>query len=289
MASACQPVQLASGGAPFDLAVDATNVYWTDFGDNTVKACAIAGCPGGPTLFGSMLASPIGIAANANLLAWADHGSGALGDVTVCTGGTCAPDVKYAAPGAWGVAVDATTVYWTQPALGRVLSAAGGAPAVLLASIAPSTPQGIAVDATQVYWTTGGTGTVMSCPLAGCAGNPTTLATGLPGPQGIAVDSTSVYWVNQTAGTVMKCATAGCGAAPTLLATGPGTPSSIALDTTSVYWATAGGGTVMKCPLGGGGSTTIASGLSNAAAVAVDATRIFWIDGGSGKVMKLAK
>jgi hypothetical protein len=74
-------------------------------------------------------------------------------------------------------------------------------------------PVAIAVDATSVYWTNttpvpqNPTGTVMKVGLAG--GVPTTLATGQSGPEAIAVDATSVYWANEVGdgqGSVMKVA-----------------------------------------------------------------------------------
>ena len=109
---------------------------------------------------------------------------------------------------------------------------------------------GLAVDATGVYWTNYSTtthsGSVMSVGLDG--GKSVTLASGLNRPNCIAVDETNVYWTNgdvgggTSTGTVMKVAKTG--GAPVTLATG--SPYAIAVDATSVYWTDYDAGTVMK-------------------------------------------
>ncbi len=41
-----------------------------------------------------------------------------------------------------------------------------------------------------------GTAEIMRCPVAGCAGNPTTYVTGLTGVTALVQDATAIYWTD---------------------------------------------------------------------------------------------
>jgi hypothetical protein len=82
----------------------------------------------------------------------------------VSTAGGTPTTLATAQSGPQGIAVDATSVYWTNYTGGTVMKVpiGGGTPTTL--ATGQTLPHGIAVDATSVYWTsfTDPTGTVMS-------------------------------------------------------------------------------------------------------------------------------
>ena len=78
-----------------------------------------------------------------------------------CSAGTCMPVTLASNPfGSWGIAVDATAVYWTNVSTGgsvMKVGLSGGTPVTLANQ---DSPNAIAVDANAVYWANNG-GTVM--------------------------------------------------------------------------------------------------------------------------------
>ncbi|HEY6459805.1 MAG TPA: hypothetical protein VIY73_06625, partial [Polyangiaceae bacterium] len=158
------PTTLASGqDGPHGIAVDGSNVYWTNQGDGfdpdgSVMKVPLAG--GTPTTLASGLTSP------------------------------------------WEIALDATSAYWTSNSQGTVMKVplGGGTPTTL--ATAQAVAGGIAVVGTSVYWgsyedyTPADTyGTIVKVPSSG--GAITTLSSSLQDfPTEIAVNATNVFWTN---------------------------------------------------------------------------------------------
>jgi hypothetical protein len=169
------------------------------------------------------------------------------------------------------IAVDSTSVYWTDSAAGSVSKEPVGGAVPLVLAQGECGAFAVAVDTTNVYWATrctvldGGAtspyGAVRKMPVGG--GSPDTLASWPPfEPTAMAVDGTSVYWASAD-GTLRKVPIGG--GTPAILTVGPPYPSHIALDATSLYWIGSAGSMhpwvvpVMRVPLSGGTPATLAS------------------------------
>lgn len=234
---------LASASNPSAVAVDDARVYWADLGNGSVASVPLDG--GMASTLASGQAEANGIALDAVNVYWTNGGMCAGAGVTCAGDGGTVMSVPLdggnvatlvaGQSGPFAVAVNATSVYWTDYNAGTVMKAPldGGAPSTLASGQA--SPSRIAVDAANVYWLTSNGGTVMAVPLDG--GTSVTLAAGQLYPSGIAVDGTSVYWTAKD-DTVKKVAVDG--GAVTTIATGMNGPRGIAVDGTSVYWANGG-------------------------------------------------
>jgi hypothetical protein len=231
---------------------------------------------------------PLGIAANATGVYWANNGDGMVMGIEHGGGGPTALATGQSGP--HYVAVDAASVYWANDGDGAVMAVkalsgdAGLATPTLLASA--QSPTGLAVDGTSVYWLSFGAGSVMKVGHAG--GTPTAIASGLSKPLGIAVDGTSVYWADNGKSAVMKVGIGG--GAPTLLASQVGA-YHLAVDATSVYITTNNGvyGGVWKVGIGGGTPQQLIDLSSLPAApegFAVDAAGLYWAEP-TGRIVKM--
>ena len=286
------PVTLTSElNLPIRVAVDSTNIYWTENNSSgTVKKVSISG--GTVTTLASGLNNPAGIAIDSTNVYWTEENSSGTVKKVSISGGTITTLASGLNDPA-DIAVDSTNVYWTENnSSGTVkkVSISGGTVTTLAS--AQSYPYGIAIDSTSVYWaefSSGTSGTVKKVSISG--GTVTTLASGLSSPDNIAVDSTNVYWTEfTTSGTVKKVSISG--GTVTTLASGLNKPWDIAIDSTNVYWTeNNSSGTVKKVSISGGTVTTLASGLSSPAGIAVDSTNIYWTiySSSSGTINRIVK
>jgi sugar lactone lactonase YvrE len=261
------PITVARANA-MALAIDATNVYWTD--------------------------SPIG----ADLTVYAAGKTG--GTPRALATLSYAP--PYPARGASGIAVDSSAVYVL--GLGDTAATCSGSIThcqpgyvirVPLDGAAPTTlatldtqPSAIAVDATGVYWVTmspagapgvpssQSQGTVVSAPLAG--GSVTTLATGRTQPQGLSVQGSMLYWVDLD-GMIVSLPTSG--GMPKTVTGSDLLLQGMAVDAEGVYVDEAG--SIETFQPTGGMPTTIATANADysgvPAGVALDATSVYWGNG----------
>ncbi len=178
------------------------------------------------------------------------HNCGACGHD--CLGGACAAAqcqayaLVPAQLGAAGIAVDATSVYWTTFVAGQVLKAnKDGTGVTILATDTDGNPFDITLDATNVYWTdqggTGGTGagTVNTCPKSGASPRVQLTPDDLNTVGGLSVDPTHIYWAEGNSNDVVGVLNRSDGGIGYLVAgLFIGGPYEIAADDASVFFST---------------------------------------------------
>jgi hypothetical protein len=170
-----------------------------------------------------------GIAADATHVYWASQNTGVwrapLNAANACVEQTGQPDSCTLIPGgsgAFGVAVDDTFVYWTEPGdpatpnSGTVKKApkAGGASSFIASS--QDNPRSIAVMDGVVYWGNQGppvvppTGSLRRAPqqAAPCVGNTCEIVAPVAGPEAVLAGPDGLYWTNRlsTGGGVYRLA-----------------------------------------------------------------------------------
>jgi hypothetical protein len=288
------PVALATNlVSPYAIAVNTTDVYWTqDLGGAVGATLLRVPIVGGATTTLSTGVNGYALALDANDVTW-DQGlpllsmpltGGTITTLVASFQGASGGQISVAAGAVWGT--QGNTGVWSVPVTGGTQTNTFPQPYGTAGSV---------VDGTSIYWLQIDTPAIIE-KAALTGGAPITLVTpdADGGPyqqvtdtvyQNLTVDGANLYWGNTIDRTLRKVAKNG--GAPVVLATSPGPgPASIATDGVSVYWFSAGPNALMKTPVGGGASVTLVSGAAVAAVqpgaqtpiVAVDATNVYWFD-----------
>jgi hypothetical protein len=277
-------VTLAAGEIhPYNLAVNATHLYWTTTftaGFGKVMRVALAGGEPEELATGE---NPHTIVLDDTSVYWTDFvpATGAIMKMPLAGGPPILIVGKQENP--HGLAVDHSFVYWTNFDGGQIRKAGkdpptgGTSPFVDLAF--GRSPNNLIVDDTFAYWTESVTaGAIMKVRLAGDAGA-TVIAQDQDNPYGVALDTSNIYWTNYVGGQVMKMPLDGSGP-PVVLASGQVQPFGIEVDGTSVYWSNYrigvndAVGEVRKAPIAGGDWTELTKATSYD--IAVDGTSVYW-------------
>lgn len=140
-----------------------------------------------------------------------------------------APDAQAASVG--GVAVNATTVYWTDPIGGEVLAWSKATQEVSIVATRQATPREVVATATDLYWTT--LSSVVHLALTPSA-VPEAIASAQDGPTALRVDARGVYWATHD-GLLRRATPTGI---ETLAAS---SATSIALGPDAIFWTTTEG------------------------------------------------
>ncbi len=308
---------LTSANRPTQLAVDATNVYFAEFGEGGVSAGAVMSIPVVPTTsaratqIAGNQSEPVALAEAATDLFWANFTSG--GDILMSQKtdqGVSGVHVA-GANSPRGVASDSSMLYWTNSGNGTIGERAqdlSTSPTQLVASDGPNNkPWGIAADAIAIYWTDKTGGRVRRYDKT--SGGVATLATGQQNPVAIAVQGSTLYWANAgdcagANGSIwMMPANSAPGSSATQIAQSQACPSAIAADTGGVYWTNYGTTQNSDYQANGGVYAALASGPPQPVAgatrpqsIATDTTGIYWTEQGanpavpgSGSVRKASK
>jgi hypothetical protein len=277
---------------PVCLAVDATNLYWCDYGTGAGDGYVMATAIGGGTMPRAITNGgddPWAIAVHNGLVYWSSYGnSGSDGSIkSAPISGGFATTLAALQTYPYSLAVTDTDLYWTQrfDLNGTVNQVNLSQPGVItaLASNLPYPTELTSRDGV-LYWTSYvQTGAVYTMPTAG--GPYSTLQGAQDFPFAITTDAKNLYWATRS------------GLYQQPLAGGPAkqiAPAAqriidIASDGETVYWADYFQQTVTSVPVGGGAVSTIASNQNGVRSIAVDSHNVYWVNYLDGTVLQKAK
>jgi hypothetical protein len=238
---------IASGqAAPLGVAMDAKNVYWTNFGDGTVVQAPVGG--GAPTVLASgqtFTVTGLDIAVDATSVYWFEFKTGELRKAPIGGGPIATLVAGLTRPYALVIDATGTYAYWTENnpsgAVRRALIATGAVETIASGMLYP---QGLAVVGADVAWTQFGGHSLVKAPVNG--GAPVVLAQSGSNPWPVATDGASLFWASIGGDIASVPVTGGV---PTLLAGGRSLCNSgggVAYDAGAVSWTENGGGNVVR-------------------------------------------
>ena len=250
--------------APWQVATDATSVYWADSQQGYIFKCPIGPTCTNPTVLVNFTGVPLPTDAGAPEGGSPEAGS----DGGSLDGGSLdsSADAGFALPFPENIAVDTKYIYWTDTngSISSRLLAGGPTNLIVDGTVSQIPPNGIVAANGNVYWTAtnffgfGGSG-VYTCPAAPTSGQCPDPGDGVTNPgntfspattvaaAGIATDGTDLYWTDDgPPGAVYKCALGTtCASATTVVTLGSGAaPGLIAVDTKHTYWIDSTSGSV---------------------------------------------
>ncbi|HEY6729980.1 MAG TPA: hypothetical protein VI039_03030 [Solirubrobacterales bacterium] len=190
-------------GSIVAVAVDGSHLYWGDLTKETIGSMALSDTPDGRVL---------------------------LNEPKLWINEALVPNVERP----WGVAVDASHLYWasTAGAIGRSNLDGSAADRTFITGLAA--PCGLAVDGSHLYWGELETGAIARAKLDGTEVDPDFI-TGAGDPCGVAVDASHLYWAN-TAGAIGRAEIDGGDPDPAFIPSA-GSPCGVAVEAGHVYWA----------------------------------------------------
>ena len=292
---ACDSIVLSTQfNPPGRLAIDSSNVYWTNI-DGSIKSVPTAG--GTTATLAQGLGSGMGIAVDSqNVYAVSQDGR----IVSAPLSGSMAVTVLAASqPNPYALTIDSTNVYWSTTGSGAgngtIMSCAktgcNQAPTTLASGIHVQYPYGLLVNGGNVYWTSFNFGgEINKVPTTG--GSFTTFSSGLGYPYEISSAGSIMMVVLYGQGGVIATVPMSGGTASNIVG-GQSFPTEGTTDGVSAYWTLTipnneQGATLVKSSLTTPMPQILAVNVQPAGSVAVDSTSVYWLTN-DGTVRKTPK